>query len=224
MGRKKISDFCDIHSGKRCFIIGNGPSLKKADLLRLENEITFAGNEIYRIPDFSPTYYSIDTIADMNIEKIVNLKCKYKFITKRLFPFGRFNNVVLFRSIERMPYPFMPNFSLDCERCLYSGGTLTHINLQLATYMGCTSIYIIGQDWFDKLDYGNFVGKHFYGDGGVKRTFTTWDERIKLKKQNLTMKSDSELLKKMGVKVYNLTKGTKLKAFEVKDFDKVLSM
>lgn len=37
------------YQGKRCFIIGNGPSLTAEDLDKLENEICFAANRIYNI-------------------------------------------------------------------------------------------------------------------------------------------------------------------------------
>ena len=37
----------DTHRGQRCFIIGNGPSLKNTDLALLENEVTFGLNRIY---------------------------------------------------------------------------------------------------------------------------------------------------------------------------------
>ena len=35
----------DIHSGRRAFIIGNGPSLTVADLERLKGEVTFASEQ-----------------------------------------------------------------------------------------------------------------------------------------------------------------------------------
>ena len=44
----------------RCFILGNGPSLKKTNLALLENEYTFGLNRIYLLFDqlgFSTTYY-----------------------------------------------------------------------------------------------------------------------------------------------------------------------
>ena len=50
----------DKHIGKRCFIIGNGPSLAKTDLSKLENEFTFGLNRIYLLFDelrFSTSYY-----------------------------------------------------------------------------------------------------------------------------------------------------------------------
>ena len=49
-----------IHEGKRCFVIGNGPSLCPEDLDLLCGEYTFAANRIYNIFDrtsWRPTYY-----------------------------------------------------------------------------------------------------------------------------------------------------------------------
>ena len=57
----KMKELKDTKIGKRCFIIGNGPSLKAEDLSKLykNNEITFAFNRIYHIFDqtkWRPTY------------------------------------------------------------------------------------------------------------------------------------------------------------------------
>jgi len=44
----------------RCFIIGNGPSLREHDLTKLKNEVTFGCNRIYMLREemgFSVTYY-----------------------------------------------------------------------------------------------------------------------------------------------------------------------
>src|SRR3972149_208804 len=53
--------FLQIHKNKRCFIIGNGSSLKKQNLSPLKNEITFVMNAFWKHPIISeswqPTYY-----------------------------------------------------------------------------------------------------------------------------------------------------------------------
>ena len=57
-----LKELKDKYKGKRCFIIGNGPSLTKADLEMLQNEITFATNKIYQIfpqTNWRPTYYGM---------------------------------------------------------------------------------------------------------------------------------------------------------------------
>ena len=104
----------------------------------------------------------------MEFEKFINLECKAKFVSRRFFPFKKFGDVVLIRLIDFIPriiYPLIPNSSLDCDKCIYTGGTISHVNLQLATYMGCNPIYFVGFDWWDKEDLGSVISKHFYGSG-----------------------------------------------------------
>ena len=45
--RSRLEVYRDLHRGKRCFVIGNGPSLKQTDLSLLKNEFTFGLNRIY---------------------------------------------------------------------------------------------------------------------------------------------------------------------------------
>ena len=47
--RKRLERFKNKYKGKRCFIIGNGPSLNKMDLSPLKNEYTFGLNRFYLI-------------------------------------------------------------------------------------------------------------------------------------------------------------------------------
>ena len=58
--RRRLAGFRGRHAGQRCFIIGNGPSLNRMDLVRLKEEFSFGLNRIYllfeRIP-FVPTYF-----------------------------------------------------------------------------------------------------------------------------------------------------------------------
>ena len=49
--RKRIKEYAQKHAGKRCFIIGNGPSLVPEDLDKFKGEYTFAANCSYRIFD-----------------------------------------------------------------------------------------------------------------------------------------------------------------------------
>jgi len=62
-----LAGFHNLHQGQRCFILGNGPSLRKTDLSLLEGEVTFGMNRIYLLfPEmgFSTTYFvSINTLV-----------------------------------------------------------------------------------------------------------------------------------------------------------------
>ena len=60
----------NIHRGERCFIIGNGPSLKNTDLAKLKDEYTFGMNRIYLMfPElgFTTTYFA--SINDLVVEQ-----------------------------------------------------------------------------------------------------------------------------------------------------------
>ena len=59
---KLLAAYKDIYTGQRCFLIGNGPSLRAEDLTRLHEagEITFAFNRVYNIFEqtpWRPTFY-----------------------------------------------------------------------------------------------------------------------------------------------------------------------
>ena len=66
--------FKEKHLGERCFIIGNGPSLRKTDLSLLKNEVTFGLNRIYLLfdeMDFATSYY-------VAVNKLVLQQCSHE--------------------------------------------------------------------------------------------------------------------------------------------------
>src|SRR5258707_4353418 len=42
-----LGTFKDLHKGERCFLVGNGPSLSKLDLTKLDGELAFTVNRGY---------------------------------------------------------------------------------------------------------------------------------------------------------------------------------
>ena len=80
----------NIHLGERCFIIGNGPSLLKTDLIKLNNETTFSCNMVYKLIDknWNPYYYFAHDpkyVKELSSE-IKKVPCKKRFIG---FIFGK---------------------------------------------------------------------------------------------------------------------------------------
>lgn len=62
----------NLHKGKKCFVIGNGPSLNQHDLVKLSNEETFVVNSFHLHKDLkiiNPSYY---VFADPLIHKVEN--------------------------------------------------------------------------------------------------------------------------------------------------------
>jgi len=144
---KKLDHFDNLHRGKRCFILANGPSLSKVDLNVLNGEFTFGLNRIYLLfdkIDFRPTYF-------VSINELV-LEQFHHEIKNFDFPkFVNWNRRNLFNDDDntifvRYGLTISDKFVKDPHLPLSSGGTVTYIALQLAFYMGFSQVILIGLD------------------------------------------------------------------------------
>jgi len=145
-----LDEFVGIHEGKRCFIVGNGPSLNKIDMSLLKNEITFGQNRCYLGYEkwgFPFTYYCL---ADrLQVEEYFkeyedNIpKKSIKFFPFEYLPFLRFENICPFNFL--FDFNNFPQFSDSCDK-IYLGNTTTYILIQIASVMGCNPIILIGTD------------------------------------------------------------------------------
>ncbi len=148
---ERIRTYSNRHSGERCFILGNGPSLKKTDLSLLENEITFGLNRIYLLFDelgFSTTYYvAINRLViEQCAQDIAGLSCP-KFISWRNRNLLDFTSNTMFLNDEGEP-----GFRADITRKIWQGATVTYIALQIAYYMGFRQVILLGVDHFFKSE------------------------------------------------------------------------
>lgn len=142
-----MAGFYNLHRGRRCFIIGNGPSLKNTDLGRLRNEITFGMNRIYLLFSdlgFGTTYFV--SINDLVIEQ-----CAQEISQLRMPKFISWHSN---RHFQRFPEDLVflyttytgPRFSYDMTRRVWEGATVTNVALQLAYFMGFDQVILIGVD------------------------------------------------------------------------------
>lgn len=143
-----LQDYHNRHLGERCFIIGNGPSLKQTDLSKLKGEITFGMNRIYLAFDqmgFTPTYYvSVnDLVIEQCLQDILALPMP-KFLSWRSRRF--FTNPPDERTIFLHTTYTGPKFATDVRGRLWEGATVTYVALQLAYYMGFEQVILIGVD------------------------------------------------------------------------------
>ena len=145
--RSRLRAIQNIHSGERCFIIGNGPSLKKTDLARLKGEYTFGLNRIYLLfPElgFSTTYYVAinDLVIEQCAREIAGLSIP-KFIawhSNRHFQRLPEDLIFLYTTYTGM------QFAYDMTRRVWEGATVTNVALQLAYYLGFRQVILIGVD------------------------------------------------------------------------------
>ena len=143
---KLLTQLKDVHKDQRCFIIGNGPSLKRTDLTRLEDEYTFGLNRIYLMfPElgFATTYFlSVNNLViEQSADEIRGLTIP-KFLTWRaratIQPTD--DTVFLYTTYTGR------NFAKDARGRLWEGATVTYVALQLAFHMGFNPVILIGVD------------------------------------------------------------------------------
>ena len=214
--------------GKRCFIIGNGPSLKITDLELLKNEDTFATNEIHRCfsqTNWRPTYYLImDRYSKSTPEEIKNIKCKTMFLGSY---YWRHNKVLRTDAICLHQRYYFNNikykFSSDISKYIVNSPTVSYAAMQVAAYLGYSEIYLLGFDHrysfeFDKN--GNIIKtgeKHTHFFKGEKEEDIIGD----IFGMTKAYESFKNYATANNINVYNVTRGGNLNVFNRVNFDSI---
>jgi hypothetical protein len=145
--RRRLKAYRDSHQGERCFIIGNGPSLRQTDLANLKGEFTFGLNRIYLIfPELGFTTTYLVLVNDLVIEQCaaeMKSLALPKFITWRARHWLADDPRTIFLDSD---FTGPENFSGDATGRLFEGFTVTNVALQLAFYMGFQETILIGVD------------------------------------------------------------------------------
>lgn len=133
------------HAEERCFILGNGPSLRLMDLSPLANEITFGLNRInllFEEMGYETTYYVC--MNELVLEQTAGS------ISKITSPkFLNWNRRQLFSddpSIKYLKQSFRKHFSRDLTKGIWFGSTVTFAAIEIAYYMGFSNVFLIGVD------------------------------------------------------------------------------
>lgn len=237
--QEELAALKDKFKGKRCFVIGNGPSLNKCDLSKLKDEYSFAVNGIFYKTDevgYKPTFYMVEDnhVVTDNLKSINNYKCKYKF-----FP-SNYKNIIVpdentifipmdsgfYR--EHHPYFCEPRFSKDVPNEIFAGQSVTIMQLQMAYHLGFSEVFLIGMDFSyalpesTKVEGCNYTSQeddvnHFHPDyfGKGKKWHDPKLERVLQNYEKCKEEFEAD-----GRKIYNATVGGKLEVFERKDFNK----
>lgn len=233
-----LQKYHNIHSGERCFIVGNGPSLNNTEMHLLNNETSFAVNGIFYLTEmmgYKPTYYMVEDTSVMkeNIADIISYDVPHKFfpsIYTNLHPTDK--NVHFFKMNRgfyepRSPNYCIPRFSTDFSERAYCGQSVTFINLQLAYYMGFQEVYLVGMDFNYEIPTaferkGDIITSthsdpnHFHPD--YFGTGKTW-KNPKLDRVLNNYRMAKLVYESAGRKIYNATVGGKLELFEKVDFN-----
>lgn len=227
-----IRSLKDTKRGKRCFILGNGPSLVVSDLEKLKNEDTFAFNRIFFMfdkTDWRPTYYMCvdpgvlglnkDAIKKLNLPNMIlssvaksSIKAGAESI-HYLYDYSRFK-------VNRWSYD-PPYISEDVSDHFCFCYTVTFDAIQLAIYMGYSEIYLLGVDhnYSVKVDTKGHVTK----DESVKDYFEGLEKTaitaMNYEATTAAFQVARDYCDKHGIVIKNATRGGKLETFERVDFD-----
>lgn len=148
-----LKRFAGVGRGRPCVIICNGPSLNKLDLSLLANVDTFAVNAFFLKFDeiaWRPTYYTVEdrlVAADRApwINKLRGFAKFFPLVYRDVLTPDEDTTYLNFM-MDYTDYADFPEFSTNAARCVWVGGTVTYINLQLAYYMEYDPVVLIGAD------------------------------------------------------------------------------
>jgi hypothetical protein len=221
---KKIKALRDTHVGERCFIIGNGPSLKETDLSKLRGEFTIGMNRFYlAFPDLGFTTSILLTVNDLVIEQCAEDLRKLPIPTfvswrgrKWIQPAGNLH--YLYTSYD------LPRFSGNAAGRLWEGATVTFVAMQLAFYMGFKQVILIGVDHSfatqgkpnttitSEGDDPNHFNPSYFGKG------FRW-QLPDLETSEIAYTMAREAYKKAGREIIDATVGGKLMVFPKVDYE-----
>ncbi|MBX3732119.1 MAG: hypothetical protein KF791_05950 [Verrucomicrobiae bacterium] len=228
------------HAGRRAFVLGNGPSLKVADLDRLEQEITFASNKVYLAFDqtaWRPTYYSVcDKLVARNNAQTIAATPLNRLMSDAVRDFfGPDLPATWVRELSVPPgepdtvHPFSDNLLVGH----YGGCSIVFNQLQMAYYMGIREVILIGLDFSFQLPSQQVATEvpgagyevalrsqgevnHFHPD--YRKAGEAWAVP-NMEGQRAAFRSALARFEADGRRIVNASRTTKLDVFPRADFD-----
>jgi len=141
-------------SGERCFIVGNGPSLKNMDLTLLKDECGIVFNGAFELRNLfkdENLYHAVeDRLVLEDHQAAINNLAGDVFLPSDLSHLVSGINPIVaefHRGYPESRDTWPPFVDLNSELPIfYWGGTVAYFGLQLAVWLGFKEIYFIGMD------------------------------------------------------------------------------
>lgn len=237
--------------GKRCFILGNGPSLNKQDLKPLKNQFVITVNSMIASTVFDNIQPNIHIMVDST-----KFNDKYPEFTSDLlsianknpkpvcvFPINSINYLSKIEINNELEIIYVMQgqkkdkiTNIDLTRPIPQYQNVINVALYTAIYLGFTEIYLLGCDMTGfitiynddgTLDYGG----HFYETENTKEK-KIMDDLHKSRSNEFMLKAYGyvfELFRltndyaiKKDIKIYNATKGGALDVFPRVKYEDVI--
>jgi hypothetical protein len=144
---QRLKQLENSHTGQRCFVIGNGPSLRHTDLTRLRGEYTFGLNRIYLLfPELGFTTTYLVSVNDLVLEQCaaeMQALALPRFVTWRARRWFKPDHNITYLDTD---FTGEEDFCDSLTGRIFEGFTVTYIALQLAYHMGFSEVILIGVD------------------------------------------------------------------------------
>jgi hypothetical protein len=225
-----------IHSGKRGFVIGNGPSLRMEDLDRLTGEITIASNKIYLAFErtgWRPTFHTmLDPLVVQKIGSTIGQSVGTTYVGEREAHFVKGCRVYTFRGLGGTEFDPEERiqFSADVAQGTYSGYTVTFENLQLAYHLGLNPVYLVGCDHYYRGEKGAAAQQKVPHSGEQNHFIPNYREKgeivyaAPIERMTLAYRHVRAFADRHGWRVLNATRGGYLEVFDRVSLDEVLGI
>ena len=224
---QRLKEYQNKFTGKCCFVIGNGPSLKQTDLSLLKNEYTFGMNRVY----LAFEEWGFQTSFLVSVNDLVIEQCYQDFqrltiptffswhARNLLYPTGKpaDNTHFLYTTYTGK------KFSQLSHARFWEGATVTYVCLQLAFCMGFSEVILIGVD----LSVGRIMktNQTVVSSGGDPNHFSAeyfgkgfrW-QLPDLKTSETAYQMADEAYRTDGRKIIDATVGGKLTVFPKLDY------
>lgn len=232
---KKLTALRGMYAGRRCFIIGNGPSLSSQDLERLKKEVCIASNRIfimYNRTTWRPEIYTAqdEVIIQESYEDIrkINSKLKFLIVPESASPYD-IDAIYLKKRLSEISHSVLPKFSEDVRDVVYEGYSIVYTNIQLAVFLGFSEIYLLGVDHnysvqknMDGSIQKNTNVKNYFDEAYSKKDFGKGGLNIpRTEETTRAFMSAQNYASNHSIKIYNATRGGKLEVFPRVNFDDI---
>jgi hypothetical protein len=166
-----------------------------------------------------------DLVYTQNYNKIKQLKQSVKLFPEYALGWApRINDGLYFKMHYEPDAKDFPQFNPDVSSGLFWGSTVIYTMIQWAIYLGSKEIYLLGVDFSFDVPTDQKGKQEIVSEGEVNHFHKDYRQvGEKWNKPNLDIQKESFLTAKAyvdahGIKIVNVTEGSKLDVFEKVDF------
>lgn len=229
---EQLRQFKDIHKGERCFIVATGPSLTIEDVNKLKGEICWtcnSGIKLFSQTDWRPQYYAIadGTVFTRIKDQIDSVEMPISFYNHKdiewsgenIYPLPMWVSLVLDEATRAViPRSWRKKrMSLDISKKVFMGGNITNVIIQICFYMGFKEIYLLGCDC-------NYTPSNSHSSIANYKNGDILYEAADYVAQSMIddHKCAKAVADKLGVKIFNATRGGMLEVYPRVNLDDVI--